>query len=64
MKRLLIVACVAVGLNPGKATRAANEPLVLNVWPGRWLVITDRSVQSVCGQRQKRRRKTRGGSRT
>ena len=35
MKRLLILACVAIGLNPGKATRAANEPLVLNVWPGK-----------------------------
>ena len=35
MKRLLIVACVAIGLNPGKVTRAANEPLVLNVWPGK-----------------------------
>ena len=34
MKRLLILACLAVGLNPGSAARAANEPLVLDVWPG------------------------------
>ena len=64
MKRLLILACVAIGLNPGKATRAANEPLVLDVWPGRRWGTTDRSVRSVCGQRQKHRRKTRSGSRT
>ena len=34
MKRVLILACVAVGLNPCSAARAAGEPLVLDVWPG------------------------------
>ncbi len=35
MKRVLILACVAVGLNPGSAARATGEPQVLGVWPGK-----------------------------
>src|SRR6516164_9129192 len=35
MKRVLILACVVVGLNPGDAARAADKPLVLDVWPGK-----------------------------
>ena len=35
MKRVLILACLAVGLNPGDAARAADQPLVLDVWPGK-----------------------------
>ena len=35
MKRVLILACVAFGLNPGDAARAADQPLVLDVWPGK-----------------------------
>jgi acetyl esterase/lipase len=34
MKRVLIVACLAVGLIPGGAAQAAGEPLVLDLWPG------------------------------
>ena len=35
MKRVLILACVAIGWNPGDAVRAADGPLVLDVWPGK-----------------------------
>ncbi len=35
MKRVLILACVAVGFNAGSAAQAADEPLVLDVWPGK-----------------------------
>src|SRR5215472_1723574 len=35
MKLVLIRACVAVGLNLGAAARAADQPLVLDVWPGK-----------------------------
>jgi acetyl esterase/lipase len=35
MKWVLILACAAIGLNPGGAVRAANEPLVVDVWPGK-----------------------------
>jgi hypothetical protein len=35
MKRVLILACLAVGWNPGSAARVADEPLVLDVWPGK-----------------------------
>ena len=35
MKRVLILACVAIGLNPSDAIRAGDEPLVLDVWPGK-----------------------------
>ena len=35
MKRVLILACVAVGLNTGGAAREADKPLVLDVWPGK-----------------------------
>jgi predicted amidohydrolase/acetyl esterase/lipase len=35
MKRGLILACVVLGLYPGGAARAADEPLVLDVWPGK-----------------------------
>jgi acetyl esterase/lipase len=35
MKRVLILACVAVGWNPGNAARAADAPLVLDVWPSK-----------------------------
>jgi predicted amidohydrolase/acetyl esterase/lipase len=35
MGRVLILACVAVGLNAGSAVQAANEPLVLDLWPGK-----------------------------
>jgi hypothetical protein len=35
MKRVSIWACVAVGLNPDGAARAADGPLVLDVWPGK-----------------------------
>jgi hypothetical protein len=34
MKRVLILTCVAIGWNPGDAVRAADGPLVLDVWPG------------------------------
>src|SRR5947209_2042350 len=34
MKRVLILACVAVGWNPGDAVHGADGPLVLDVWPG------------------------------
>jgi acetyl esterase/lipase len=34
MTRVWILACVAVALNPGGAPRAADGPLVLDVWPG------------------------------
>ena len=35
MKRVLILACVAVWFNAGSAAQAADEPLVLDVWPGK-----------------------------
>ena len=35
MKRVLILACVVVGLYPGGAARAADDPRVLDVWPGK-----------------------------
>src|SRR5262245_23731508 len=35
MKRVWILAFVAVGWNPGEAARAADEPLVWDVWPGK-----------------------------
>jgi acetyl esterase/lipase len=35
MKRVLLLACVAVGLNPGDSTREADKPLVLDVWPSK-----------------------------
>ncbi len=35
MKRVLILVCLAVGLNLGSAARAAGEPLVSDVWPGK-----------------------------
>ena len=34
MKRVLILACVAVWFHAGSAARAADEPMVLDVWPG------------------------------
>ena len=34
MKRVLLSACMAIGLNLGGAARAADGPLVLDVWPG------------------------------
>ena len=35
MRRVLILACLAVGFNPCGAARAADEALVLDVWPGK-----------------------------
>src|SRR5262249_42788172 len=35
MKRVLMLACVSVGVNPGGAARAADGPMVLDVWPGK-----------------------------
>ena len=35
MKWVSILACVAIGLNPGDTLRAADEPLVLDLWPGK-----------------------------
>jgi acetyl esterase/lipase len=35
MKRVVILACVAVGFYPGSAAQGADEPLVLDVWPGK-----------------------------
>jgi predicted amidohydrolase/acetyl esterase/lipase len=35
MRHILILACVAVGLNPFRAARSADNPLVLDVWPGK-----------------------------
>jgi predicted amidohydrolase/acetyl esterase/lipase len=35
MKRVLILACVAVGFHAGGAAGGADEPLVLDVWPGK-----------------------------
>ena len=35
MKRVLILACVAIGLNPSDSVRAGDEPLILDVWPGK-----------------------------
>jgi predicted amidohydrolase/acetyl esterase/lipase len=35
MRRVLILACVAIGWNPGDAVRAADGPLVLDLWPGK-----------------------------
>jgi predicted amidohydrolase/acetyl esterase/lipase len=34
MKRVVILACLALWLNSGSATQAADQPLVLDVWPG------------------------------
>ena len=35
MKRVLILACVAVWFNAGSAAQVADQPLVLDVWPGK-----------------------------
>ena len=35
MKLVSILACVAVGWYQGHPARAADEPLVLDVWPGK-----------------------------
>jgi predicted amidohydrolase/acetyl esterase/lipase len=35
MQRVLILACVAIGFNTGSAAKAADEPLVLDIWPGK-----------------------------
>jgi predicted amidohydrolase/acetyl esterase/lipase len=35
MKRVLILACVAVGFHAGGSARGADQPLVLDVWPGK-----------------------------
>ncbi len=35
MKRVLILACVAVVFNTVSAAQGADEPLVLDVWPGK-----------------------------
>jgi predicted amidohydrolase/acetyl esterase/lipase len=35
MQRVLILACVAIGFNTGSAAQAADEPLVLDIWPGK-----------------------------
>ncbi|HZW29453.1 MAG TPA: hypothetical protein VFF52_02035, partial [Isosphaeraceae bacterium] len=35
MKGVWLLAGLAVGWNPGDAARAADEPLVLDVWPGK-----------------------------
>ncbi len=35
MKRVLILACVAVWFNAGSAAQVADRPLVLDVWPGK-----------------------------
>ncbi len=35
MKQILVLACLAVGLNQGDAAWAADKALVLDVWPGK-----------------------------
>jgi predicted amidohydrolase/acetyl esterase/lipase len=35
VKRALILACVAAAFNAGSAAQGADEPLVLDVWPGK-----------------------------
>src|SRR5262245_429813 len=35
MKRALILVCVAAALDPTDGARAVDEPLIVNLWPGK-----------------------------